>query len=47
MSINGKIYYDDSRRWSQDESIKSQRKSVCSSRGSADNDSLMVWTDVN
>ncbi len=42
MSLNGKIYYDDSRRWSYNGSINSQRKSLCSSRGSVDNDSLMV-----
>jgi hypothetical protein len=43
MPINGKIYYDENRRWSYNGSSTSQRKSVCSSsRGSIDNGSLMV-----
>lgn len=42
MSIHGKKYYDNNRRWSLNGSINSQRKSVCSSGTSIDNDSLMV-----
>lgn len=42
MSVDNKIYYDNMRRWSYNGSTPDQRKSVCSSSGSFDNDSLMV-----
>lgn len=42
MSINGKKHKDNNRRWSHNGSINSLRQSVCSSRTSVDNDSLMV-----
>ncbi len=42
MPVTGKIYQDDSRKHSRNGSINSQRRSVCSSHGSAGNESLMV-----
>ncbi len=42
MSITGKISQDDSRKHSRNGSITSLRRSVCSSHGSAGNESLMV-----